>query len=85
MVKAIEVPGEANPLSPQNVLNALVLAASSTQQQVQTGTQQLQRWEKQGMYYPFLQVSFLSSPSVVLDSGLMVECVGCLPRSLCPP
>jgi uracil DNA glycosylase len=57
MAFAIEVEGEANPLSAQNVLNALVLAASSTQQQVQTGTQQLQNWEKQGMYYTFLQVS----------------------------
>ncbi|KAJ5625877.1 hypothetical protein N7510_002186 [Penicillium lagena] len=55
----IEVSGEANPLSPQNVLNALVLAASATQQQVQTGTQQLQNWEKQPMYYSFLQDVFL--------------------------
>lgn len=55
----IEVPGEANPLSPQNVLHALVLAASATQQQVQTGTQQLQNWEKQPMYYSFIQDVFL--------------------------
>ncbi|KAJ5818437.1 hypothetical protein N7474_004028 [Penicillium riverlandense] len=55
----IEVSGEANPLSPQNVLHALVLAASTAQQQVQTGTQQLQNWEKQPMYYSFLQDVFL--------------------------
>lgn len=56
MAFAVEVQGETNPLTPQNVLNALVHAASSSQQQVQTGTEQLQYWEKQGMYYSFLQV-----------------------------
>ncbi|KAJ5084640.1 hypothetical protein NUU61_009219 [Penicillium alfredii] len=59
MAHVIEVPGETNPLSPPNVLNALVLAASSTQQQVQTGTQQLQNWEKQALYHSFLQDVFL--------------------------
>lgn len=57
MAFAIEAQGETNPLNPQNVLNTLVLAASSSQQQVRTGTEQLQSWEKQGMYYSFLQVS----------------------------
>lgn len=52
----VELPGEANPLSLPNVLNALVLAASSTQQQVQTGTKQLQHWEKQEKYHSYLQV-----------------------------
>lgn len=56
MVELFEVPGEASPLDQPNVLNALVLAASATQQQVQTGTKQLQHWEKQKMYYPTLQV-----------------------------
>lgn len=55
----VELPGEANPLSLPNVLNALVLAASSTQQQVQTGTKQLQHWEKQEKYYCYLQDVFL--------------------------
>ncbi|KAF7589321.1 hypothetical protein BBP40_004474 [Aspergillus hancockii] len=59
MAHVVELPGESNPLSPQNVLNALVLAASSTQQQVQTGTQQLQNWEKQEKYHAFLQDVFL--------------------------
>ncbi|KAE8152145.1 armadillo-type protein [Aspergillus avenaceus] len=59
MAHVIEVVGESNPLSPQNVLNALMLAASSTQQQVQTGTQQLQNWEKQEKYYTYLQDVFL--------------------------
>lgn len=58
MASIIELAGEANPLTLHNVLNALILAASSTQQQVQTGTQQLQNWEKQEMYYTYLQVSF---------------------------
>ena len=56
MAQVIELPGEANPLSLQNVQNAIALAASSTQQRIQTGTQQLQNWEKQEMYYTFLQV-----------------------------
>lgn len=59
MVKtvSIEVAGEANPLSLQNVVNALVLAAGSNQQQVQTGTKQLQNWERTPAYHGFLQVS----------------------------
>ncbi|PYI13913.1 putative importin 11 [Aspergillus violaceofuscus CBS 115571] len=67
MASIIELAGEANPLTPHNVLNALILAASSTQQQVQTGTQQLQNWEKQEMYYTYLQDVFLdqSVPSEV--------------------
>jgi hypothetical protein len=56
MAQPIELSGEANPLSLHNVQNALALAASSTQQQIQTGAQQLQNWEKQEMYYTFLQV-----------------------------
>ena len=56
MAPIVELAGEANPLTPQNVLNALVLAASSIQQQVQSGTQQLQNWEKQANYYTLLQV-----------------------------
>lgn len=56
MPDMIEVSGEASPMSQANVLNALLLAASSTQQQVQTGTKQLQYWEKQKLYYPTLQV-----------------------------
>ncbi|PYH43275.1 putative importin 11 [Aspergillus saccharolyticus JOP 1030-1] len=67
MASIVELAGEANPLTPHNVLNALVLAASSTQQQVQTGTQQLQNWEKQELYYTYLQDVFLdqSVPSEV--------------------
>ncbi|KAL4815197.1 armadillo-type protein [Aspergillus spinulosporus] len=59
MAHVIELAGESNPLTPQNVLNSLIQAASSTQQQVQTGTKQLQNWEKQEKYYTFLQDVFL--------------------------
>ncbi|KAK1149495.1 hypothetical protein N8T08_005044 [Aspergillus melleus] len=59
MAHVVELPGESNPLTPQSVLSALVLAASSTQQQVQTGTKQLQHWEKQEKYHSFLQDVFL--------------------------
>jgi hypothetical protein len=53
----IESQGETGTLSAHDVLNTLVLAASSDQQQVRAGTLQLQTWEKQGMYHSFLQVS----------------------------
>jgi hypothetical protein len=53
---AIEVPGEANPLTPQQVYNALESASSSQQLSIQTGTQQLQNWETLRGYYPLLQV-----------------------------
>ncbi|KAL4922715.1 armadillo-type protein [Aspergillus aurantiobrunneus] len=66
MSHIIEVAGESNPLTPQNVLSSLVQAASSTQQQVQTGTKQLQHWEKQENYYTFLQ-------NVFLDQSLPLE------------
>ncbi|PKY04285.1 ARM repeat-containing protein [Aspergillus campestris IBT 28561] len=59
MASMVELPGESNPLTVQNVLSALVQAASSTQQQVQTGGQQLQNWEKQEKYYTYLQDVFL--------------------------
>lgn len=59
MTQAVELPGEANPMNLQNVLNAVIMAASSTQQQVQTGAQQLQNWEKHEKYYTYLQVLLL--------------------------
>lgn len=65
MAQVIELPGEANPLSLQNVQNALALAASSTQQQVQTGAQQLQNWEKEENYYTFLQVHWSYAPHLL--------------------
>ena len=56
MAPLIELPGEANPLSRQNVFNALLSAAGTTQHQIQTGGQQLQNWERQENYYSLLQV-----------------------------
>lgn len=56
MVPTIELPGEASPLTHRHVVDALVLAASSTQQQVQTGTKQLENWERQRLYHAMLQV-----------------------------
>jgi hypothetical protein len=73
----VELPGEANPLSLPNVLNALVLAASSTQQQVQTGTKQLQHWEKQEKYYCYLQVGYYlltrRTATACLDTDSLVQ------------
>lgn len=52
----VEVPGEANPLTPQQVYLALQSASSSQQLSIQTGTKQLQTWETQPGYYSTLQV-----------------------------
>ncbi|EGE79031.1 importin 11, variant [Blastomyces dermatitidis ER-3] len=59
MASMVELPGEANPLTRQNIFNALVSAAGSTQQQVITGGQQLQNWEKQANYFSLLQDIFV--------------------------
>lgn len=56
MATPVELPSEVNPLTRQNLLNALLSAASSTQQQVHEGTKQLQYWEKKEGFYPLLQV-----------------------------
>lgn len=86
MAPIVELAGEANPLTPHNVLNALVLAASSTQQQVQSGTQQLQNWEKQEGYYTSLQVYTSSSLHLVLFSTtLCSRSAGCISGPFCSP
>ncbi|EPS27855.1 hypothetical protein PDE_02799 [Penicillium oxalicum 114-2] len=59
MASAIELPGEAAPLTHRNVVDVLILAASSTQQQVQAGTKQLEHWEHQPLYHAMLQDVFL--------------------------
>ena len=56
---AMEVPGEANPLTLQNLYRTLQSASSASQQDVQTGTKQLQNWEKQPGYYTLLQSIFV--------------------------
>jgi hypothetical protein len=53
---AIEVPGEANPLTEGILYHVLRSASSSDPTQIQTGTKQLQAWEKTGGFYPLLQV-----------------------------
>ncbi|KAL8735368.1 MAG: hypothetical protein Q9166_000913 [cf. Caloplaca sp. 2 TL-2023] len=56
---AIEAIGEANPLSIQNLYQTLTAASSSVPQQIHSGTQQLQNWEKQPGYYSSLQSIFV--------------------------
>lgn len=58
---AIEVPGEANPLSEGSLFQSLQSASSSNPQQIQTGTKQLQSWEKSEGYYVHLQSAYLDS------------------------
>ena len=57
MAFAIEVPGEAAPLTPQQVYLALQSASSAQQLRIQSGTQQLRTWETARGYYVLLQVS----------------------------
>ncbi|KAK3696988.1 hypothetical protein LTR37_017695 [Vermiconidia calcicola] len=56
---SIEVPGEANPLTENLLVHSLTSAASSNPNQIQTGTQQLQQWEKSPGYYKHLQSAYL--------------------------
>lgn len=57
---SIEVPGESNPLTEGILLHVLKSAASTNPQQIQTGTKQLQQWEKAPSYYTHLQSVFLT-------------------------
>lgn len=57
----IEVPGEANPLSEQAIVNTLQSASSSDPNQIQTGTKQLAQWEKAPGYYRHLQSAYIDS------------------------
>lgn len=52
---SIEVPAEANPLTDQTLFHVLQSASSSNQQQVKSGAQQLQNWEKSPGFYSSLQ------------------------------
>lgn len=63
---AIEVAGEANPLSVQTLYQTLSAAASTDPQQIKTGAQQLQNWENHPGFYSSLQ-------SIFIDSSLPVE------------
>lgn len=66
MTITIEVPGEAAPLTPQQVYLALQSASSHQQNFIRTGTQQLQTWESRRGYYTLLQVySTLSRNAIV--------------------
>lgn len=56
---AIEVPGEANPLTETLLVQTLRAASSSDPHQIQTGTKQLQSWEKSQGYYVHLQSAYL--------------------------
>jgi hypothetical protein len=63
---SVEVPGEANPLTEGILFNVLRSASSADQTQVQTGTKQLQQWEKAQGFYPLLQVGYISPGPVEL-------------------
>ena len=56
---SIEAPGEANPMTPDTVYRALLAGASSNQHQIQTGTQQLNNWEKTSGFFSTLQSFYI--------------------------
>jgi len=56
---AIEVPAESNPLTPETLFQVLRSASSNDQQQVQTGTKQLQNWEKCPGFHSSLQSLYI--------------------------
>lgn len=58
---AIELPQEANPLNPETLYTVLTRASSTNQQQVQSGTQQLQNWERQPGFFRSLQTIFINA------------------------
>ncbi|OQO15046.1 hypothetical protein B0A48_00428 [Cryoendolithus antarcticus] len=55
----LEVPGEANPLTESLLIHSLKSASSSDPIQIQTGTKQLETWERSSGYYVHLQSAYL--------------------------
>ena len=58
---SIEVAGETNPLTEGTLVHTLHSAASSNPHQIQTGTKQLQQWERSPGYYLHLQSAYLDT------------------------
>ncbi|KAG8533613.1 uncharacterized protein KY384_001353 [Bacidia gigantensis] len=56
---AIEVAGEVNPLVRETLYKALVASTSNDQQQLQTGTRQLEHWARTPGFYSSLQSLFI--------------------------
>ena len=54
---AIEVPGDANPLTPQELCRVLQSATAANLIERQNAGQQLQTWEAQQGFFSSLQVS----------------------------
>lgn len=80
MNTVIELPQEANPLTPEILFKTLESAASSYQFQIQTAAQQLQKWETEKGYYSLLQVRcslmfpcYLRLTYIVLRKSLLTE------------
>lgn len=57
---AIEVPAETNPLTDQTLFHVLQSASSNDQQQIKSGAQQLENWEKSPGFYSSLQSLLLN-------------------------
>lgn len=57
---AIEAPAEANPLSKEALYRVVASASSNDPQQIQTGTKQLENWEKNPGFYRDLQSLYIN-------------------------
>ncbi|KAF2743715.1 ARM repeat-containing protein [Sporormia fimetaria CBS 119925] len=57
---AIEVPGEANPLSEASLHHVLRSASSSDTTQIRSGTLQLEQWQSAKSFFPMLQSVYLN-------------------------
>ena len=56
MADAIELPGEANPLTAESLIANLSAGVGASQQLRQVATQQLETWSTQPFYYDGLAV-----------------------------
>lgn len=70
---AIEVPGEASPLTMQELCKALEAATSMDNSQRQAAGKQLSTWETQRGYFPSLQVCY--TMTFLFGSGCPPESV----------
>jgi hypothetical protein len=81
---AIEVPGEANPLTEGILFHVLRSASSSDPTQIQTGTKQLQEWEKARGFYPLLQACHILQSTWALTDILPVGLLRQVPSNRSP-
>lgn len=63
----VEVPGEASPLTQQQLCKALEAATSMDNSQRQAAGKQLTTWETRQTYFPSLQVCLRATSPILLS------------------